>query len=376
VRSKADFLCLDALMSVTCIIFYFLYSSSNARHLNPFASWIADIKNSPTTPKPTEVLQTSTKISKQDLKYLRETHEPKKLTSKSVALASTYDFEKFRTDKLRPLLIERVAGTAGLDKAAAHIESTMPNFYHKEVISHTETTPFGKVNFKNLVFTSQPDNPRQIIISCHYDSKYWPNKNEVFIGATDSSFPCALILQMAEMLDRTVLDSEVSLKLVFFDGEEAFVRWTMADSTYGSKFIARKWKDEGFFENIEVFMLLDLLGEKMPKIYHDSQFRSVNRWFERLIEIENDSRVKRLFKDPVKQYPDWFDTRVGHRHLGMDDDHKPFHRLGLDRIIHIIPAPFPTSWHTARDNEDILDDATMYKWQVMINLWTMEYLGL
>jgi len=32
----------------------------------------------------------------------------------------------------------------------------------------------------------------------------------------------------------------VTIQLVFFDGEEAFVRWTDADSLYGSRHLAQK----------------------------------------------------------------------------------------------------------------------------------------
>ena len=36
-------------------------------------------------------------------------------------------------------------------------------------------------------------------------------------------------------------DDDVSLQLVFFDGEEAFVEWTATDSIYGARHLAEKW---------------------------------------------------------------------------------------------------------------------------------------
>ena len=36
--------------------------------------------------------------------------------------------------------------------------------------------------------------------------------------------------------------NEVTLQLIFFDGEEAFVRWTRSDSTYGSRNLAKVWQ--------------------------------------------------------------------------------------------------------------------------------------
>ena len=43
---------------------------------------------------------------------------------------------------------------------------------------------------------------------------------------------------MAPSLQR----NEVTLQLIFFDGEEAFVRWTRSDSTYGSRNLAKVWQ--------------------------------------------------------------------------------------------------------------------------------------
>ena len=39
-------------------------------------------------------------------------------------------------------------------------------------------------------------------------------------------------------------DSEVTLQFVFFDGEEAFKRWTSTDSIYGSRHLAGTWEKE------------------------------------------------------------------------------------------------------------------------------------
>ena len=37
--------------------------------------------------------------------------------------------------------------------------------------------------------------------------------------------------------------SDVTLQMVFFDGEEAFVKWTRTDSLYGAIHIAEKWSN-------------------------------------------------------------------------------------------------------------------------------------
>lgn len=74
--------------------------------------------------------------------------------------------------------------------------------------------------------------------------------NEQFVGATDSAAPCAMMLDLAETLN-PLLESrmerlhdgleddddiaDMTLQLVFFDGEEAFADWTDTDSIYGAR---------------------------------------------------------------------------------------------------------------------------------------------
>eukprot|EP00056_Hartaetosiga_gracilis_P005662 m.87375 g.87375 ORF g.87375 m.87375 type:complete len:129 (+) comp12240_c0_seq3:142-528(+) len=102
-----------------------------------------------------------------------------------------------------------------------------------------------------------------------------------FVGATDSSFPCAVLLDIAASLtpylEKRTNKLGTTLQLVFFDGEEAFVQWTNTDSIYGARHLAKKWaktpvhrnkaqKHKNMLETIEAFVLLDLLGAKDPVI--------------------------------------------------------------------------------------------------------------
>jgi hypothetical protein len=75
-----------------------------------------------------------------------------------------------------------------------------------------------------------------------------------FVGATDSAAPCAFMLDIAETLNPFLEDrmkrygeglidededddiADMTLQLVFFDGEEAFHDWTDTDSIYGARY--------------------------------------------------------------------------------------------------------------------------------------------
>jgi hypothetical protein len=64
---------------------------------------------------------------------------------------------------------------------------------------------------------------------CHVTDQPFRNQepNE-FIGATDSAVPCAILLDLARVIPRTLPD--LAVDIVFFDGEEAFETWTATDS--------------------------------------------------------------------------------------------------------------------------------------------------
>lgn len=50
-----------------------------------------------------------------------------------------------------------------------------------------------------ITATLDPSAKRYLDIVCHYDSKYF--ENIVFIGATDSAVPCAMMIDLARTLN-------------------------------------------------------------------------------------------------------------------------------------------------------------------------------
>jgi len=59
----------------------------------------------------------------------------------------------------------------------------------------------------------------------------------------------------------------------------------------------------------------------------------------------------------------------------IEDDHIPFLRRGVP-VLHMITAPFPKEWHTAADNEAILDDGVMEAWLAILRVFAAEYLHI
>lgn len=64
---------------------------------------------------------------------------------------------------------------------------------------------------------------------------------------------------MKEHFKQIKTRDDLSIKLVFFDGEEAFQTWTSTDSIYGARNLAAKWESENFLHRIDMLVLLDLL---------------------------------------------------------------------------------------------------------------------
>lgn len=103
---------------------------------------------------------------------------------------------------------------------------------------------FGSLKFTNIIGRLNPDADSYLTLACHYDSKYFEDIE--FVAAVDSAVPCAIMLNTLQTLQpdlaRLRNRTDVSLMMIFFDGEEAFHDWTATDSLYGARHLANKWK--------------------------------------------------------------------------------------------------------------------------------------
>ncbi|XP_033275159.1 glutaminyl-peptide cyclotransferase isoform X4 [Orcinus orca] len=202
-------------------------------------------------------------------------HQPALLNVSSLQqVAEGTSISEMWQNDLRPLLIERYPGSPGSYAARQHIMQRIQRLqadWVLEVDTFLSQTPYGYRSFSNIISTLNPTAKRHLVLSCHYDSKYFPHwDNRVFVGATDSAVPCAMILELARAVDKqlhslkmlnlkkarivynlsyniadlhkNISDSkpDLSLQLIFFDGEEAFLHWSPQDSLYGSRHLASK----------------------------------------------------------------------------------------------------------------------------------------
>ncbi|KFM75958.1 Glutaminyl-peptide cyclotransferase, partial [Stegodyphus mimosarum] len=297
------------------------------------------------------------------------------ISLRTVVAASDYDDFNRTLDNI---LISRVPGTDGHEIVRKYINSEMKNLgWTVEEDSFTDRTPHGKKPFTNIVATLNPYACRRLTIACHYDSLY--NREYTFLGATDSAVPCAMMIHTAKMLDSALKEqkeknNQLTLQFIFFDGEEAFQRWSRTDSLYGSRHLAERWnrmtpfphglndgrhcasKDyASYLDRMEVMVLLDLIGTANPKFY--SYFPDTYGLYSQLVDIEHRLNSLGLVEaEPPESRTQYFDSRS--TLAFVEDDHIPFMRKGVP-IVHLIPSPFPHVWHRESDNRASLHHSTI-----------------
>ncbi|AAS52870.2 AER189Wp [Eremothecium gossypii ATCC 10895] len=269
---------------------------------------------------------------------------------------------------LRPFNRTRVSGSAGSHSVQEFVRSYFAGLKQPW---QAETQQFSEAGhkFANMVFTLG-GGERQLVLAAHYDSLARP---EGFIGAIDSAASCAMLLYVAQVLEALRIDFPLDgeerftgLKLVFFDGEEAFEQWSPEDSLYGSRHMAEKWERDGTLQDVQLLVLLDLLGGPGEDLV-PSYFKETHHYYEDLWVIEakynSEYSVSTSYLDPSAK------ARVY-----IDDDHMPFLRRGVP-VLHLIPSRFPPNWHTLEDDFAHLDAEAVKKWTVMLVEFTLLQLG-
>lgn len=318
------------------------------------------------------------------LKFYQEKnfHEAQELTDDNIKdIAKLSDRQQFRK-VLDEILIPRVVGSENHEKVGNYIRDKMKGLgWEFTEDAFTDQTPvFGELKFRNIIAKLNPNADRYLVLACHYDSKY--TREHVFVGATDSAVPCAMMINLAEVMSKQLdklKNSSPSLMLIFFDGEEAFRQWGPRDSIYGARHLAKMWhgmpykEGANHLQRMDVLVLLDLLGSPDPVFY--SYFRSTEKWYigmasaeQRLAELGQLSAYSQ-----GKAEQTYF--RLSTSNAVIEDDHIPFYKRDVD-VLHIIPNPFPSVWHTSRDNLSALDFNTIDNLNKIFRVFIAEYLHL
>ena len=228
----------------------------------------------------------------------------------------------------------RVAGSAAHAKAVSYIERTLRSYGIKvERQSFTASTPSGPLEMTNLIAEIPGATGDIVVLASHYDTK----RMKGFVGANDGGSSTGLLLELARVLARR--ENRVALRLVFFDGEEAFEQFSATDGFYGSRHLAAEWQRDGTLARIRAFILLDMVGDRNLNFQKD--FNST-RWLRDLVwEAAESLGHGAHFTDEV---------------TAMDDDHVPFTQAGVPAVdlIDFDYGPRNRYWHSREDTLDKL----------------------
>jgi glutaminyl-peptide cyclotransferase len=240
----------------------------------------------------------------------------------------------------------RPPGTPELARTRAYIIDQLTSYGLK--ISKDEfhaSTPQGDKAMVNVTAELPGESNNVIIVSSHYDSKYF--KNMRFVGANDPGASVGALLELARVMAANNPKPKVTYWFVFFDGEEAFCEgWEdcgkpgAPDNTYGSRRFVSQLRAANELGRVRALILLDMMGFKN-------------------LELGRDTMSTKWLQDSV-----WQSGReLGYGNIFVDrdegvggDDHEPFLRAGIDSLDLIQLSNYRSGnteyWHTAEDTLD------------------------
>jgi len=202
-------------------------------------------------------------------------------------------------------------------------------------------TPEGTQAMTNLEFRfhgTQGGAP--ILIGAHFDTRPFAdedpdpaNRSEPILGANDGGSGTAILLGLAQYLNRHPVTRPVHL--VFFDGEDFGAKGSglnLLGSTYYAQELAKKERAKWPYW----VLVIDMVGDKDLQIFKETHsLKGSSSFLDKIYAVARDQGVKSL-KEETK--------------YTIFDDHYPFHQMGIPSTV-LIDFDYP-HWHTLADTLD------------------------
>lgn len=222
--------------------------------------------------------------------------------------------------KQRALIVERLSKTGCT--------------VHEDVF--TAHTPLGPREMANILCDFEGASGRILAVTGHYDTL--ARKDMRFVGANDGGSSTGALLALAELLQGK--ERKDTVRLVFFDGEEAAVAWQGDDHTYGSRRLAEAWAADGTLDKLFALINIDMIGDADLEILYEG---NSTPWLRDLIVgVAHRLGYSREFPRGGLQY--------------IEDDHIPFVQRGAAAadLIDFDYGLYNRHWHTEDDTLDKL----------------------
>jgi glutaminyl-peptide cyclotransferase len=197
-------------------------------------------------------------------------------------------------------------------------------------------TACGLIEFANITAEVKGKNSDFIIVASHYDIKKIASAPD-FEGANDSASSSALLLEMIRAIKTSDYIPPVTLKFVFFDGEECQMAYSENDGLWGSRNYAEKLRNAGLIKKCKAVIVLDMIGDADLGITLPAN--SDRKLIEKLLEAAG-----------KLGYGQYFSAK----NFEILDDHQPFLQQDISAvdIIDFEYGPGNAYWHTGADKID------------------------
>jgi glutaminyl-peptide cyclotransferase len=242
----------------------------------------------------------------------------------------------------------RPPDTQQLAKTRAYITNELKSYgLTVSLDEFNAATPQGQKKMANIVAEIPGETRSLILITSHYDTKYY--KDMYFVGANDPAASVATLLEIGRVLASSNEKPKATYRLVFFDGEEAFCEgWSDCgdqqnpDNTYGSRHYVSLLRSKNELNDTKAMILLDMMGYKNLELGRDDMS---TKWLQDIIwKTGRELGYGKIFVD---------------REEGVGgDDHEPFVGAGVASVDLIQLSSYP-HWHKADDTADKISAQSM-----------------
>ncbi|HXF06258.1 MAG TPA: M28 family peptidase [Blastocatellia bacterium] len=275
-------------------------------------------------------------------------HQPESQAtdSQSPSSRSATEFDGERAFQHVRALVEmgpRPVGSAAHDRARDYIVAELKK-YGLTIIKDefTAQTPLGQRPMVSIIGELKGESDNILILASHYDTKLFTDIT--FVGANDGGSSTGALLELARVIAARQQKPKHTLWFTFFDGEEAFVNWTQADSKYGSRHLVARLEGERKLEKVKAMILLDMIGDKDLELKRDGYSTP---WLVDIIW----AAAREL----------GYEKHFSSSETFIDDDHIPFLDKGVPAVdlIDFNYGLFNRYWHTAEDTLDKLSPRSL-----------------
>jgi GNAT superfamily N-acetyltransferase len=193
----------------------------------------------------------------------------------------------------------------------------------------------------NTVVTWKPEAKSRVLLSCHYDTRPWPdeerlpqNRRGTFIGANDGGSGVAFLMELGRLMPN--LETEVGVDFVFFDAEELIFDPDQDQYFLGSKWFANNYARGKQKFRYDAVINLDMIADADLQIHPDQRSMGFSsKLVKEVWDIAKELEVKQ-FKQDTKH--------------DVLDDHLSFHAVDV-QAINLIDFDYP-HWHKISDTPD------------------------